>query len=138
MKRIMTLAILTFSSLSVWAGAKTFNVDDPPFYTMTFEEISRFNNPNEHDPDVLKARSEYFANVFKRVSRLKSSASHQMTAVTSVQQLERLSYNDDSWNKFRADVFYACEERKENNGCRDLLAYRMNVFTGLSPLHKSR
>lgn len=136
MKQILLISLMFV--VSAHAEPKTFNVDDPPFYTMTFEEISRFNNANPEDKDVLKMRKAYFDSLFIRISRLKSSSSHPMEKIASEKELERLSYSDERWNKFRAEVFYACEERNENAGCKDLLAYRMNVFNGLSPLHHAR
>ena len=132
--RYLILAILIMLVPQTRAGTKTFDLDRPPFYTMTFEEVSSINSSIGQDP----AATLYMTSLLKELKRLVPSSEHPMSPIQTFQELKRLTYSDELWNKLRADVFYACEERAENGGCPKLLKIRMDYMLGTSPLHHSK
>jgi hypothetical protein len=129
--RYLILAVLIILVPQSRANGKTFSLYRPPFYTMTYEEISEINSVIGKD----RAATLYASSLLKELKNLAPSSSHPMTPIQSLQELTRLTYSDEQWNKLRADVFYACEERPENGGCPALLKIRMDYMLGTSPLH---
>jgi hypothetical protein len=121
---------------------------------MTFEEISRFNMPDETENRVLEQRRIYFNSLFQNLKKLRPSLEHTFSEFKNVKDLERMSNSDDQWNKLRSDTYYACQELKqpllakikdrnvdsdkiEDPLCDALKKARMSVFLKLSPLHNS-
>jgi hypothetical protein len=128
----LILFVLLILACQAQAQSKTFDQDRPPFYTMTYEEISSINTFIGQDP----AATSYATLLLKELKRLTPSESHPMSPIQTLQDLKRLTYSDEQWNKLRADVFYACEYRPANRGCPKLLKIRMDYFLGVSPLHR--
>jgi hypothetical protein len=132
--RNIILSVLIILAPQLRAESKSFDLDRPPFYTMTFEEISSLSSFIGQDP----ASTLYATSLLRELKHLVASASHPMTPIQTIQDLKRITYSDEMWNKLRADVFYACEERPENGGCPKLLKIRMDYMLGTSPLHHSK
>jgi len=124
MKTLCTALIF----LGSFAGAKTFRPNDPPLYTMTFEEVENLRLPYEKDKNQL---AEYLKDVAQLLRQLEVRPKEKAFFMGTEATLEEMSHSQKGWNDLRKRVFDFCEAKRGGHNrtiCNDLLAARQKIF----------
>lgn len=116
--KLWVALFVAFSSLA-FSHAPKFKLDDPPFYTMTFEEIQ--DVPAKHKGTYLNGLVQLFR-------QLKPLPGQKVTGITSAERLDKLSRDKDGWNEMRAETFQTCQAGLNKKICSDLLVLRRKIF----------
>lgn len=101
------------------ANAKKFKLDDPPFYTMTFEEITDL---------PIQNKEKYFNGLLRYLRQLKAVHGEKVIGIASLEALDELSRNQHRWNKMREQTFRTCQLSANKKVCRGLLDLRQTMF----------
>ena len=129
--------VFMLAFLPILAGAQSrpaFSLDDPPFYTMTYEEAIALQESSTQSSDTVDQKSFY----------LKKLSMHliQLAAFTSVKfpkaqhDLQQALADSSEWNRLRADVFGICEKSTAaRKTCDFLLQDRLDAFDQLAVDH---
>jgi hypothetical protein len=124
---ISLILVAVFLNSAV-AGPKVPQVPiyDPPFSTMTFEEISAFSSSNsansQQDPDQpspakkpgpVDQKGFYFSKVLRFISKLKASDKrpYAFESLKNIGQLQTMASDETTWNEFREAVYLACADK---------------------------
>jgi hypothetical protein len=103
--------LIAFSS-PAFSDAAKFKLDDPPFYTMTFEEVQDLTD---------KSKDAY-------VKELASLLRHLKPRTELVASLATLGGDKEGWNRMRAETFETCQSALNKKICGDLLNARRKIF----------
>lgn len=101
-------------ALTATPGGAKFDPYNPPFYTMTYEEITGFPTAEEaKDEGRPDQKGIYLRRLLQSVRELTSSPtkSFDFHAIHDVKDLSPHLASAEAWNDLRAAIFYACEDR---------------------------
>lgn len=112
-------AIFFVLSCLGFSYASKFKLDEPPFYTMTFEEIQ--DVPAKHKETYLNRLVQLFR-------QLKARPGQKVTGIKSAESLDELTSDKDRWNKMREETFLICQSVPNTKICSDLLELRRKIF----------
>jgi hypothetical protein len=129
--RTVLFILLAFLNATAWA--KDFDSESPPFYTMTYYEVT------ECPQDI---QNNYLRSVLARVGELNNiTAGHGVfEKVRTLEDLQSFLREENTWNSFRASLFYTCQAATKSNLplvhiCDELLADRGKLLIEYSPFN---
>jgi hypothetical protein len=140
----------------VYSDPAKFQLNDPPFFTVTFEEIENLQEPLFSG--AVNQKDVYLKDLFKLLQELQLRPTGEAAQAFTLRTLDDLSRDRSGWNKLREDTFNkcrplpdedikTCEKHSDKKACailirnkqicNSLMEARINAFQIYSGMHSS-
>lgn len=118
----LVLLLLSIGRFSFAAPSSNFPPDDPPFYTMGWQELNDLTD---------KQKTSYIDLLVRDLSRFSIREK-------SSKDLQQAAEDNTSWEEFQLQIYDACHRTNSEafvTGCRQLEKDRLRVLDSLSVDH---